>query len=146
MNNEFGVFLEKLRGKMSLREAANKSGLSHTYIRDLELGVNRVTKTPIRPTPDTLRKLSKAYNYKFDELMRMAGFIEEVELSPEEAAQKIIGYLDAELTNDEIIEKINLRVDGIPITAEEMDEFISFVRYQRFKKKEHTAASKSEEL
>jgi transcriptional regulator with XRE-family HTH domain len=74
--NEFGEFLEGLRGRMSLRKAAEKSGLSHTYIRDLELGVNRATKTPIRPTPETLEKLSKAYDYKYEELMKKAGYLE----------------------------------------------------------------------
>lgn len=74
MANELGEFLEKLRGKMSLRKAAEKSGLSHTYIRDLELGVNRVTKTPIRPTPETLDRLSTAYNYPYEELMKIAGY------------------------------------------------------------------------
>ncbi|UJF34399.1 hypothetical protein [Paenibacillus hexagrammi] len=38
ITNSFGKFLEQLRGKMSLRKAASKSGLSHAYIRDLELG------------------------------------------------------------------------------------------------------------
>lgn len=75
----FGLFLEKLRGKTSLREVANKSGLSHTYIRDLELGVNRKTKAPINPTPETLKRLSEAYNYPYEDLMIMAGYIEKAE-------------------------------------------------------------------
>lgn len=76
MANELGVFLEKLRGKMSLRIAAEKSGLSHAYIRDLELGVNRATKTVIRPTPETLQKLATAYNYPYEDLMRLAGYMD----------------------------------------------------------------------
>lgn len=76
MANELGVFLEKLRGKMSLREAAKRSGLSHAYIRDLENGVNRVTKTIIRPTPETLSKLANAYNYSYEDLMFKAGYSE----------------------------------------------------------------------
>lgn len=78
MANELGEFLEKLRGKRSLREVAEKSGLSHTYIRDLELGVNRVSKTPIRPTPETISKLAEAYNYSYEELMAMAGYMERI--------------------------------------------------------------------
>lgn len=75
--NEFGVFLETLRGDMSLRDAADASGLSHTYIRDLELGVNRVTKTTIKPTPETLSKLARAYSFPYEELMFKAGYIQE---------------------------------------------------------------------
>lgn len=75
MRTEFGLFLENLRGKLSLREAAEKSGLSHAYIRDLELGKNRKTKAPISPTPETLKRLADAYNYDYEELMIKAGYI-----------------------------------------------------------------------
>jgi transcriptional regulator with XRE-family HTH domain len=73
--NELGKFLEELRGKMSLRAAAEKSGLSHTYIRDLENGINRSTKAPIKPTPETLKRLADAYNYPYEDLMIKAGYI-----------------------------------------------------------------------
>lgn len=76
MRTEFGLFLETLRGKLSLREAAEKSGLSHAYIRDLELGKNRKTKSPINPTPETIRRLAEAYNYDYEELMQKAGYLE----------------------------------------------------------------------
>ncbi|MBP1989313.1 helix-turn-helix domain-containing protein [Paenibacillus eucommiae] len=72
----FGKFLEVLRGKMSLREAANKSGLSHAYIRDLELERNRSTNDKIKPSPDTLKKLSEAYNFSYTDLMIKAGYLE----------------------------------------------------------------------
>jgi transcriptional regulator with XRE-family HTH domain len=76
----FGKFLEGLRGKMSLREAAQKSGLSHAYIRDLELEKNRSTNDKIKPSPETLKKLSEAYNFSYTELMRKAGYLTEPEL------------------------------------------------------------------
>jgi transcriptional regulator with XRE-family HTH domain len=72
---EFGKFLESLRGSMSLREAARKSGLSHAYIRDLELERNRSTNDRITPSPDTLQKLSAAYHYPYTELMIKAGHL-----------------------------------------------------------------------
>jgi len=72
----FGKFLENLRGKMSLREVAHKSGLSHAYIRDLELERNRSTNEKIKPSPDTLKKLSDAYNFSYTELMEKAGYLE----------------------------------------------------------------------
>lgn len=77
MGNELGRFLEDLRGKMSLRDAAEKSGLSHTYIRDLELGINRKTKAPIRPSADTLKQLATAYGHSPIDLLVKAGYIEE---------------------------------------------------------------------
>ncbi|NEW07238.1 helix-turn-helix transcriptional regulator [Paenibacillus sp. SYP-B3998] len=75
--NSFGKFLEELRGKISLRKAADKSGLSHAYIRDLELGRNRTTNDVIKPSPETLRKLSLAYQYSYTELLMKAGYLEE---------------------------------------------------------------------
>jgi transcriptional regulator with XRE-family HTH domain len=60
---------------MSLREASRKSGLSHAYIRDLELGRNRSTNERITPSPDTLKKLSSAYGYSYTELMQKAGHL-----------------------------------------------------------------------
>ncbi|WP_052488102.1 helix-turn-helix domain-containing protein [Gordoniibacillus kamchatkensis] len=75
--DNFGKFLEGLRGRMSLREAAQKSGLSHAYIRDLELEKNRSTNDKIKPSPETLKKLSEAYNYSYTDLMRKAGYLRE---------------------------------------------------------------------
>jgi transcriptional regulator with XRE-family HTH domain len=85
MSNELGLFLEDLRGKLSLRDAAEKSGLSHTYIRDLELGINRKTKAPIRPSADTLNQLAEAYNYPVSELLKKAGYLDsDTDVSSEE--------------------------------------------------------------
>lgn len=77
---DFGKFLESLRGSMSLREAAKRSGLSHAYIRDLELERNRSTNEKITPSPDTLKKLSTAYGYSYTQLMIKAGHLMEEDL------------------------------------------------------------------
>jgi transcriptional regulator with XRE-family HTH domain len=79
---EFGKFLESLRGTMSLREAAKKSGLSHAYIRDLELERNRSTNDKITPSPDTLYKLSTAYGYPYTALMIKAGHLRDGDIVP----------------------------------------------------------------
>ncbi|MEK8126405.1 helix-turn-helix transcriptional regulator [Paenibacillus filicis] len=79
---DFGKFLESLRGSMSLREAAKKSGLSHAYIRDLELERNRSTNDRITPSPDTLHKLSTAYGYPYTALMIKAGHLRDGDIAP----------------------------------------------------------------
>lgn len=140
-----------------LKKEREKRGWTKSYVAQ-KLGLRGVStyanyEYGIRdPDTDMLVQMAQLYEQTIDYLK---GVNDEdnkgrkpnapTELSPEEAAQKIIGYLDAELTNEEIVEKITLRVDGIQITDEEMDEFISFVRWQRSKKKEHPAVSKSEE-
>lgn len=72
--DEFGAFLRDLRGKMTFREAAEKSGVSHAYIRYLEIGKRPGTNTPINPSPEMLKGLAKAYNHSFKDLMVRAGY------------------------------------------------------------------------
>jgi transcriptional regulator with XRE-family HTH domain len=62
LGDNFGEYLRKLRGKMTLREAASRAGVSHTYIRDLELG----NKTD--PSHDTLTKIARAYGVSYGDL------------------------------------------------------------------------------
>ncbi|MFB5268157.1 helix-turn-helix domain-containing protein [Paenibacillus enshidis] len=73
--SSLGSYLKKLRisSGYSLHTAAQKSTLSHGYIRDLEIGTNRNNNTPLIPKPDTLRKLAIAYNANFNLLMTLAG-------------------------------------------------------------------------
>lgn len=75
--NQLGELLKNLRGTRSLRSVAEKSGLSHTYIRDLELGVNRATNEILKPSPETLRRLAETYDYLYEELMEKAGYLTE---------------------------------------------------------------------
>lgn len=79
MSAELGKLLESIRisKKMSLREVSERSGVSHAYIRDMELARNRSTNKPIKPSPEILEKLSEVYNYSYDELMHVAGYVKE---------------------------------------------------------------------
>lgn len=119
MRSELGKYLEGLRGKRSLREIAERSGLSHTYIRDLELGVNRVTKTPIRPTPETLMKLSEAYKSDYNEIMRIAGYIEE---SKEDAYAPPKSKLD--LAVERIEHDFNVSIIDDPLIMKSLENYI----------------------
>lgn len=73
---KLGEILIELRGNLSLREAAKRSGLSYSYISSLEKGKHPRTGAPIHPTPEILRSLARAYNYPHEELMRVAGYLE----------------------------------------------------------------------
>lgn len=63
--------------KLSLREAGNLIGISHSYLSTLEKGFDPRTGSPISPTPETLKLISKAYNIKYEELMKVAGYLKE---------------------------------------------------------------------
>lgn len=78
MNNTLGKLLENLRKKkkLSLRKASEITGLSFTYIRNLELNINPKTGESIRPTTDTLQKFAVAYDYPLEELLKLAGYNE----------------------------------------------------------------------
>jgi transcriptional regulator with XRE-family HTH domain len=74
--NGLGHLLRELRGKKSLREIAEITGLSHSYIADIEKGYRRGSKTPLNPSPETLKRLSEAYDYSYEELMKKAGYLQ----------------------------------------------------------------------
>lgn len=86
-----GDFLKQLRlnEKLNLREAGEKSGLSHSYIRYLEIGERPGSDKPINPTPETLRKLASAYNYPYIDLLEKAGYVEEFSEERKEKSNQI---------------------------------------------------------
>jgi transcriptional regulator with XRE-family HTH domain len=74
--SEIGELLRKLRGKESLRDVAERAGISHAYLSLIEKGIDPRTKSPLMPSPETLKGLSRAFNYPFEELMKAAGYLE----------------------------------------------------------------------
>ncbi|NMM52035.1 helix-turn-helix domain-containing protein [Paenibacillus aquistagni] len=72
MSNELGETLQSLRGRMTLREAAEMIGISHTYLSNLEKG----DKT--KPSIETLKKIAEAYNYPYATLLIEAGYFDEM--------------------------------------------------------------------
>lgn len=144
-----GDLLRIIRGDDSLRVAAEKTKLSHTYIGLIEKGIDPRTKSPLRPSPETLKAYSSGYHFSYEELMKAAGYLsEDGQINDDrDAAERLIELLELELTNEEIIKRTNFMVDGISLSDDEADEFIAFVRAKRLMKKRQPASvSKSEEL
>lgn len=67
-------FVKERRGELriSQRELAKRSGLSPTYIANIELGVNPSTGKPISPTIDAMQGLAKGLSVSYEELDRVA--------------------------------------------------------------------------
>lgn len=60
MNIKFSEFVHSKRGDLSLREFAQRcDGISHTQIDCIERGIDPRTGKPVRPTVETLAKISK---------------------------------------------------------------------------------------
>lgn len=119
---ELGDLLKKLRGKLSLREAAKRSGLSYSYISSLENGKHPRTGAPINPTPDILRNLANAYDYPYEELMKAAGY-----LSDEEEEKKEINH-EAVTDLIEFLTSPNSTINGNPIPQDFINDIVGYVR------------------
>lgn len=67
---EIGRQLEEARtGRgWSLREAERRSGVSNSYISQIERG-------DVEPSPDVLRRLGDAYSVPYEVLMEAAGYL-----------------------------------------------------------------------
>lgn len=107
--------MKKLRGKKSLRYAAKKAGISHTYLNVVEKGYDLRSGSPVKATPDTLRALSVAYSHPYEDLMKRAGYIEENEKEseyslPEEVILNVIKEAEKEYN-------VNLRDDPLVESA-----------------------------
>lgn len=74
--NTLGELIKELRGKESLRDASKRIGISHTYLDTVEKGFDKRSGKIVNPTPETLKLISKAYNYEYEVLMTLAGYLE----------------------------------------------------------------------
>ena len=74
MPTDIGTYISELRTekKWSQRELAERSGISNTEISRLESGKRA------KPTPATLRALADALQAEYRDLMKLAGYMEEV--------------------------------------------------------------------
>lgn len=75
--DEFGNYIKGLRKSknMTIRQVELYSGVSHSYISQLENGKKGI------PSPPVLKKISKAMKVSYDLLMEKAGYIEQDEES-----------------------------------------------------------------
>lgn len=66
---------EKMReDSLSLREFADKSKLSHSYVRNIKKGFDPRTGKQISPTVETLEKLAVGLDLTLQELLKITGF------------------------------------------------------------------------
>ncbi|GCL71752.1 XRE family transcriptional regulator [Paenibacillus naphthalenovorans] len=128
----FSERLSKLREKSGLtqKELANRLGIARTTYSGYESGKRE-------PDHQTLQKIADFFDVSTDYLL---GFKEK------DPVDKLIEYLELELTDEEIMERMTFKIDNLTLSEEEVKEFIAFVRAKRIMKKERQAvASKHQE-
>lgn len=98
--------LRKLKG-YTIREVADRSGVSPAYISQLENGNRNV------PSPDIIAKLSEGLNISYSKLMSAAGYLEKNDEHEELSAAPI--NLRRFLRDNDLV------FDGIHLTEEDKE-------------------------
>ncbi len=66
----------RARSGWSLREAAKRTGISHSRLFELEAGISSKTGKSVVPTQDNIEKLADGYKLPIDHLFALAFFPE----------------------------------------------------------------------
>ncbi len=125
MNNLSRLLME-LRGDKTLREVAEKAGISHTYLGVLEKGIDPRSGKQIKPSTDTLERLAKAYKYPYENLLKAAGYLNNDGNKP----------TDAEL--EDFLRNSNVKFNGAPLDDEDKEDIIGFLKMVWKRKKQKT--------
>lgn len=73
----------RTNNKLSLRDFAQRCGLSHTYISALEKNIDPRTGKPIAPTLDTVKYISKGMNLSIEEILKILDDDQEFKMNEE---------------------------------------------------------------
>lgn len=76
MGNGLGEFLQNCRKKhnLSLRDFAEKLGISHSYLNRLENGYDIRSGKPVTPTVETLHQIAQSLNMDLGEILEISGY------------------------------------------------------------------------
>lgn len=125
--------------KLSLRNASELIGISHSYLSTLEKGIDPRNNTPVKPTPETLQLISTAYNVSYSELMRLAGYLDQT-AAPSEAEKKPTSVLTekdekdiekriAQLTTEFMANQEGLQLSGDPVSPEAIESILEALAF-----------------
>lgn len=96
--------MRKFKG-FTIRELADRSGVSAAYISQLENGNRGV------PSPDVLMKLSEGLNIPYTELMQIAGYLEKSSVEPNNGS-----YTKPRINLRRFLRENDLVFDGIELS------------------------------
>lgn len=118
--------------KLSLRNAADLIGISHSYLSTLEKGTDSRNNTPVKPTPETLQLISKAYEVSYEYLMQLAGYLVDDNAKSNELTEK--EELDIEKRIAKLKQDLNEKGEGFmlsgePLSQEALDSILDTLAY-----------------
>lgn len=130
--NDFAELMKSKRKelKLSLRNAAKLIGISHSYLSMLEKGVDPRSSSLIKPTPETLKYISDAYNISYTYLMTIVGYITQTENEDLSDKEKFDIEKEAQKMIDNIDKLDTVEFCGTP--ADEDDKEYLKLAYQKF--------------
>lgn len=76
MKNNLGDFLQQYRKEhnLSLREFAEKLGISHSYLNRLENGYDSRSGKPVTPTVEILQQIAHSLNMDLGKILEISGY------------------------------------------------------------------------
>lgn len=113
---------------MSLRDFADKCGVSHAYIDKLEKGIDPRSGKPVVPTLDTVEKVSKALEKTKESVLKEIGFAftnEDIQLTPKD--EKNIEK-DIEALKNKLLTGEGLMLNGEPATSEAIQSILDTMK------------------
>jgi len=132
-----GEFIKKLREerKLSINQLALYSGVSAAHISRIERGLRD-------PSPEILKKISQALKVPYEDLMKIAGYLDQEgnsllskEIEFVAKAKEQYGYRGKKQA-EELLENIRALFDGGELPEEDRDEFFRAITEIYFEAKE----------
>ena len=74
-DEELGPLLRRLRGDFSLRDVRRETGISNSYLSQIERGDRR-------PGPSVLKRLASLYGVDVHDLLNRAGYLDDPDIQP----------------------------------------------------------------
>lgn len=120
---DYGKKIKSLRiqNKLSMRELGERIGVSHAHISKLESGINS-------PSVELLEKISEYFSIDPSYF-----FIKDEEIENFDDNEKEMLF-ELDLSVEKLKDKYDLNIDGQPVTDDEVDEMIKYIRFLRHSK------------
>lgn len=119
--------------ELSLREAGKLIGISHSYLSTLEKGIDPRTNTPIKPTPETLKLISIAYDISYNELMKLSGYIDDDKKTSSDDKSETKKTIDLGKNLDEIRNSLDKETEilfnGEPMSPEAIESVLEAIEF-----------------